>query len=266
MVLSSSSSAASVPNTVTVPAGQASVTFSVTTSSVTSSQSVAVTATFNGASQAASLTINAAPVTVSLSSLTLTPTTVIGGFGAIGAVRLSSPAQSGGAVVTLQSSGSAASVPASVTASAGSSVVGFTITTGAVTTSQTITITASLRSSYQRSAILTVNPPAQTLPDLVITSVTFPSSATTGSAQTFTAVVQNNGTGAAGAFRVGLYYSTDLTITIGDTRVGTCSVGGLAAGASTSCSGPLTVPDDTECWHVLGRRDCRRPEPDCREQ
>jgi len=237
--LRSSGNSASVPTSVTIPAGLASVTFIVATSSVTSSQTVTVTATYNGASQTASLTIN--PVPVSLSSLSLSPTTVIGGFSAVGVVRLSSPAPSGGAVVALQSSGSAASVPASVSLAAGTSAVGFIVTTSAVTASETITITANLGPSSQ-TASLTVNPPAQTSPDLVVTRVTFPNSATAGSTQTFAAIVQNNGTATAGTFLVGLYYSTDSTITTGDTLVGTCNVNSLAAGASTTCSVSLTVP------------------------
>jgi hypothetical protein len=123
----------------------------------------------------------------------------------------------------------------------GQTSASFTITTNAVTSSQTVDITARLGSSSQL-ARLTVNPPAQTLPDLVITSVTFPPSALIGSTQTFAAVVRNNGAAAAAAFRVGLYYSTDSTITTGDALVGACNISSLAAGSSMTCSGPLPVP------------------------
>ena len=179
--------------------------------------------------------------TVALNSVTLPVTSVVGGNPVTGTVTLTTGALAGGALVTLTSNQTNAKVPASLTVSAGQASATFTITTNAVTSSAAVDITASLGLSSQMVR-LTVNPPAQTLPDLAITSVTFPTSALVGSTQTFAAVVRNNGAAAAAAFRVGLYYSTDSTITTGDTMVGTCNISSLAAGSSMTCSGPLTVP------------------------
>ena len=155
VTLSSSGLAAVVPATVAVSTGQSSVTFPVTTSVVTSSQIVTITATYAGVTQRADLTINIPAVTVA--SLSLSSSSVTGGTSVTGTVRLSGPAQTGGAVVTLRSSGSAASVPSSLTVAAGLSSATFTVTTSAVSSSQSVIITASLGSSSQ-TAILTVNP------------------------------------------------------------------------------------------------------------
>ena len=158
VTLSSSGPAAVVPATVTVPAGQSSVAFTVTTSVVTASQTVTITAIYAGVTQTADLTINIQAVT--LASLSLSSSSVTGGTSVIGTVRLSSPAQTGGAVVTLRTSGSGASVPSSVTVAAGLSSATFTITTSAVTSSQNVTITASFGSGSQ-TATLTINPTDQ---------------------------------------------------------------------------------------------------------
>src|SRR5437016_2283822 len=66
------------------------------------------------------------PASLTLSSVTLTPTTVNGGVPSTGLVTLSGAAPSGGAVVTLSSSNtSVATVPASVTVPAGASSARF---------------------------------------------------------------------------------------------------------------------------------------------
>jgi sugar lactone lactonase YvrE len=61
VALSSSSSAASVPATVTVPAGVASAAFAVSAGNVSSNQVVAITASYNGGSAQAWLTVTPAP-------------------------------------------------------------------------------------------------------------------------------------------------------------------------------------------------------------
>src|SRR6266699_562767 len=84
------------------------------------------------------------PISPTLSSMALNPTTVNGGSPSTGTVTLSGPAPTGGAAVTLTSSStSTATVPASVTVAAGASSATFTVTTSAVTTSTPVTISAS---------------------------------------------------------------------------------------------------------------------------
>src|SRR6266513_2348512 len=83
------------------------------------------------------------PISPTLSSVALNPTTVNGGSSSTGTLTLSGPAPAGGAAVTLSSSTSTATVPGSVTVAAGASSATFTVTTSAVTTSTPVTISAS---------------------------------------------------------------------------------------------------------------------------
>ncbi len=100
------------------------------------------------------------PISPTLSTLALNPTTVTGGVqSSTGTVTLSGPALAGGAAVTLTSSStSTATVPASVTVAAGASSATFTVSTSAVTTSTPVTISASYAGVTQ-TASLTVAPP-----------------------------------------------------------------------------------------------------------
>src|SRR2546429_118676 len=81
--------------------------------------------------------------TVTLSSLTLNPTGVIGGLqSSTGTVTLSAPAPAGGANVALAGSNAAASVPSSVTVPAGATSATFTVNTSIVVVATSATISA----------------------------------------------------------------------------------------------------------------------------
>jgi subtilisin family serine protease len=151
---SSNTNVATVPSTVTVPAGATSANFTVSTQAVSSATSVTVTASAGGVSRTATLTVNPAP-SVTLQSLTISPTSVWGGSTATGTVTLSSPAPAGGVVVQLRSSSSRASVPSSVTIPAGATSARFTIQTRSAFSITTVTITATYN-GVSRSAQLTV--------------------------------------------------------------------------------------------------------------
>ena len=175
--LTSSNAAASVPASVTVVAGASSANFTVNTTTVNATTSAIISGTFNGVTRSATLTINpvVAPAPVSLSSLTLASTSVVGGNSVQGTVRLSEAAPSA-TVVTLASSSAAASVPASVTVSAGASSANFTINTTAVSGSVSAIISGTLNGVTQ-SATLTINPVAAPATDTVrITRAEFESS------------------------------------------------------------------------------------------
>src|SRR6266436_3953665 len=101
------------------------------------------------------------PGSPTLSSVALNPTSVTGGFPSTGTVTLSGPAPGSGALVSLSSSASAATVPASVTVAAGATSANFTVSTSAVTTSTPVTISASYAGAT-KTASLTVNPPSGT--------------------------------------------------------------------------------------------------------
>lgn len=160
---SSNTSVASVPASVNVAAGATSATFSISTASVSASNSVTITASYSGVNRAALLTVQP-PVqtTVTLSTLTLTPTSVTGGNTSQGRVTLTGAAPSGGAQVTLSSGNTAAAtVPASVTVAAGATSATFTVTSRSVTASTAVTINASY-GGVSRSATLTVTPAQST--------------------------------------------------------------------------------------------------------
>src|SRR3989475_2559584 len=75
---SSDTSVATVPSSVIVPAGATTATFTVNTSTVTTSALVTISASYGGVTQTASVTVTPSPLPT-LSSLTLSPTSVVGG-------------------------------------------------------------------------------------------------------------------------------------------------------------------------------------------
>lgn len=153
-LFSSDTSVASVPASVTVAAGTTSATFTLTSVPVAATSTATINATAGVVSQQATITV--APSAVSLASLTLSPSSVVGGNTSQATVTLSNPAPSGGALVTLSSSNTgAATVPASVTVPAGSVSSTFTVTTRTVAAQTTATLSAAYGGS-PRTAILTV--------------------------------------------------------------------------------------------------------------
>jgi trimeric autotransporter adhesin len=127
--------------------------------------------------------------TVTLSSLTLNPASVVGGMqSATGTVTLSGPAPSGGAQVTVSSNNSAASVPSSVTISAGATSATFTVNTSPVTSPASVTITASY-GAVSKSSMLTVTP----VPLPVVSSLTLSPSSVVGGLQSATGTVTLSG-------------------------------------------------------------------------
>jgi hypothetical protein len=154
---SSHSGIASVPASVTVPAGASSATYTATAGTVTATSSATLTASLGGTSRAATLTVTPVPAPASLSAVAVNPTSVTGGSNSTGTVTLTSAAPSGGLVVSLSSSHAAASVPASVTVASGATTANFTVTTTTVASATSVTITAT-QGTTTRTATLTVNP------------------------------------------------------------------------------------------------------------
>jgi hypothetical protein len=162
---SSNTSAATVPASVTVPAGAFSATFVVSTASVAASTSLTIGGAFGGATRSATLTVTplpAPPPPASLSTVAVNPASVTGGTTSQGTVTLTSPAPAGGFAVSLSSSNTAAAtVPAGVSVAQGATSATFAIATSAVTASTPVTITASA-GGVTRTATLTVSPQPQT--------------------------------------------------------------------------------------------------------
>src|SRR2546425_249316 len=151
---SSDASVATVPSSVTVPAGATTATFTVNTSTVTTSALVTISASYGGVTQTASVTVTPSPLPT-LSSLTLSPTSVVGGAqSSTGTVTLNGPAPAGGAQVLLSSSNTgAATVPSSVTVPAGATSATFTVNTSMVLISTSATISASYNSTTRTASL-----------------------------------------------------------------------------------------------------------------
>ncbi len=225
---SSNPAVASVPATVTVPTGGFTGTFTVSTSPVASNTDVVITATFNGSSRSAMLTVTGGqpPPSTSLQNLALSPSSVTGGNGGQAALVLSGPAPAGGATVTLSSSNPAvAAVPATATVPGGATSAVATISTASVSSSTPVTITASY-GGVTRTAILTVTPPGAPPPQ----NATITVSATGRGGETVTSTpagirVATGSTGTA-SFPVGT--SVTLTASNGRSTIwsGACSSGG----------------------------------------
>jgi hypothetical protein len=159
---SSNTSAATVPASITVASGATSATFTVTAGTVNASTPVTLTASYVGVDATFALTVN--PLPAALSSVSVSPGTIVSGQSGTGSVTLSTAAGPGGAVVTLSSSNpSAATVPAFVTVPQGSTTTTFTVATGTVgtggvATSTPVTLTA-MYSGVSTTFGFTVNPP-----------------------------------------------------------------------------------------------------------
>jgi hypothetical protein len=141
---------AAVPASVTMHAGQTfSPVFNIVTTPVATETPVTISATYGGATQMATLTVNPLQIT----SLTLSPVRVVGGKSTTNnTVNLNGAAPAGGAVVTLTSGKPAvASVPDTVTVPASASSTTFTITTTAVTSDIVVHITAAYGGVSERA-------------------------------------------------------------------------------------------------------------------
>jgi hypothetical protein len=152
--LSSANPAATVPSSATVPFNSSSANFTVNTTSVSATTAGNITAVYAGVSKSATLTVNAAAPAV-LSSLTLNPSSVVGGSTSVGTVTLTKPAPASGAIVALTTNKTVATVPASVNIAPGASSATFSIVTKTTNKKVTVSIGASY-GGITKSATLTV--------------------------------------------------------------------------------------------------------------
>jgi hypothetical protein len=193
-----SGASASVSSTSVVTGSDGTAT--VTVKANRTAGSYAVTATLYGLSASFSLS------NVALSSLTLSPASVVGGKPTTAnTVTLTSAAPASGATITLTSADPAvAAVPASVTVAGGSTVSApFTITTTAVATTTHVTIKAS-DGTNTKSETLAVKPAA-------LTAVKLSPGSVVGGKSTTNNTVTLNGPAPAGGAVVDLS-SSDPTV------------------------------------------------------
>jgi hypothetical protein len=156
--LSSAPVDVTMQSTVTVPQGSTSTTFPVTAGGVATPTPVTLTASLAGVNETFGLTVN--PPAVALSSVSVSPGTIVSAQSGTGTVTLTAAAPLGGTVVSLSSSNtSAATVPASVTVPQGQTSATFTVTAGTVSASTPVTLTATY-SSVNATFGLTISAPS----------------------------------------------------------------------------------------------------------
>jgi hypothetical protein len=153
---SSDPATAQVPPSVTVGAGNSANSFTISTSSsVSSFQSVEITAQSGAGIKSQWISVYPDPNVVTLSSVTPSVSGATGGNSINATLFLSGNAPAGGAKVTMSSSNpAAAQVPATVTVPAGQGWVSFTITTSPVSADTSVTITG--RYGTTQTAVITV--------------------------------------------------------------------------------------------------------------
>jgi hypothetical protein len=156
VTLASSDPHATVPPSVTVPAGATSTTFPISASPVSDSRVAVITGSLNGQTSSANLTIT--PIGMTLASVTLQPSTVGSGAAVTGTVTLTAPAPAGGIHVALASASPViVFVPAYVTVPQGATTASFPAAASIVSKSITVGISASYADRIVQ-AFLTVQP------------------------------------------------------------------------------------------------------------
>ena len=156
-------SVASVPPGITIPAGETSESFMISTFSSSTTARVGLSATHGDTTLFSVITVGP----VALSTLSVSPTSVVAGSLSTGTVTLNDAAPSDGAAVSLSASSSATTVPASITVPPGATTANFAISTSSVTAS-TSSVISGFYGGVVRTATLTVTPPATpTAPSLI---------------------------------------------------------------------------------------------------
>ncbi len=157
LLFSSDPGVASVPASVVAPGGQGTVTFTITTNAAAPPTIVQIMAAVQNVPRTANLSVNAAtPPGPSLSAVSVTPSTVVGGGAATGTVRFTGTTD--GAVVQLASSHPAlVQVPAETVVNGGASTGAFPVSTAAVSATTAVTITASWF-AVSRTTTITLTP------------------------------------------------------------------------------------------------------------
>jgi len=205
VTLSSSSTAlATVPATVKVLSGTASISFTVNHKLVTSTKTVTITATYAGVKLTANLNIGP----FQLVSVALNPSSVIGGNKVSGTVLLNAqPGSSGVISVKLTSSSKSLTVPATAAVTVGSLGGIFSATTAAVATSTTATVTGTYGSSTAQTS-------ATILPATLIAVSVSPTSVKGSATTAVTGTVSLNGLAPTGGLVVKLTSSNTGAATV----------------------------------------------------
>lgn len=140
-IANDNNSTVTTPVSITIPAGATSATFTIDSNpNVVTQAVVKITATVEGDSKSANLTVSPW-----LEAFTLSNTTVVGGNPVAARVTLAFPAPAGGMTVNLSSSvPTIATMPPSITVAEGTTTSVFDVTTFGVNSLQTVDLNASL--------------------------------------------------------------------------------------------------------------------------
>jgi hypothetical protein len=187
VTLSDSLASATVPASVRILAGATTKTFSVTTTAVAAEVTGTVSASLGGATQSESLTLRP----IGLQTLSLSPTSVVGGNGVLGTAKLECRAGPGAITVGLASSNTGVAEPSTLSVSipAGVQSGTFDVTTSPVLAKASTVIAASAN-GISKTKTLTVTPAAAVSP----TSLRFGSIAVGQTSAPLTATLTNRGT------------------------------------------------------------------------
>jgi hypothetical protein len=154
-LLYSNNTAAVVPVSMTVPAGQTSANFTITTSAVAANAKPTINARYDGLNLQTNFDL-AAPL---IQSVSASPQVQYGGLTSMGTVTLTGPAPTGGKSVALSSSNtSRVTVPASVNVPAGQTSANFTIT-NIPTLANASSVISATTGAVTRTVFVAVNAP-----------------------------------------------------------------------------------------------------------
>ncbi len=124
--LNDNNTATTMPAALIVQAGQTKGSVTITTAPVAVTTSALIVGTYLGVYKTVTLTIKP---TLWVTAVTVTPSTIRGGFTAVGRVNIYSPAPAGGVGVSVSTTNSKVQVPSFVLVPAGRTWVEFTVTT-----------------------------------------------------------------------------------------------------------------------------------------
>jgi hypothetical protein len=177
-----------------------------------------------------SFTPQAAPATASLSSVSVSPTSVVGGNSSQGTVTLTAAAPTGGAIVTLSSNNTtvASVTAANVTVPAGALSANFAIGTTGVTAATVVTISGTYAGAT-RTAMLTVNPQTPPPPPPQSATLTVTATGRSGERVNSSPAGINVTVGTIGSATFAGGTSITLSISNGRDAIwsGACSSGGI---------------------------------------
>jgi hypothetical protein len=147
---SSDTTVASVPQSVTIPAGGFSASFPVSTSASAATRTATITGSGGGVTQSAVLTSQGPRP----SAVSLNPSTVAGGATSTGTITLTQTAPAGGMAVSLSSTDTTVlTVPGTVSVAAGASSASFTVSTTTGSADRAAHVVATANGVSQNAAL-----------------------------------------------------------------------------------------------------------------